>query len=84
MTTSKAIEVLTNYKRFVTENSEIDKAIDMAIYSLNSRIIKAEYVFNGWKDICNNCGWHRPLGVSNFCPNCGADMREFNKGVSNE
>ena len=74
MTVDKAIEILTNHKRFLKEDSEEDKAIDMAVYALNSRIIKAEYVYDGWKDVCSNCGWHRPLGVSSYCPNCGAKM----------
>ena len=38
---------------------------------------------NGWKDIyCSECGYTKNVDIHvrlgwNFCPNCGADMREY-------
>jgi len=26
--------------------------------------------------VCSNCGFKQKAGELNFCPNCGADMRE--------
>jgi len=32
---------------------------------------------NCWHEYeCSECGFHKKRGKSNFCPNCGADMRE--------
>lgn len=31
---------------------------------------------NCWHEYeCSECGFHKKGGKSNFCPNCGADMR---------
>lgn len=27
-------------------------------------------------DECSQCGYFKSMGQANFCPNCGADMRE--------
>lgn len=29
--------------------------------------------------VCSECGCNSVLGIENFCPNCGADMRIYNE-----
>lgn len=39
-------------------------------------VVRGTWVKNGWSIRCSVCGYDMPFAVRNFCPNCGADMRE--------
>lgn len=52
--------------------------LNMAIKALQQERPKGEWIndirYPGWT--CTNCGFHDGNKTDNFCPNCGADMRE--------
>ena len=35
-----------------------------------------KWLKSAWSIRCSECGYDMPFAVRNFCPNCGADMRE--------
>ena len=39
-------------------------------------VVRGVWVKNGWSIRCSICGYDMPFATRNFCPNCGADMRE--------
>lgn len=39
-------------------------------------VVRGEWVKNGWSIRCSICRYDMPFSTRNFCPNCGADMRE--------
>ena len=39
-------------------------------------VVRGKWIRNGWSLRCAECGYDMPFSVRNFCPNCGADMRE--------
>lgn len=39
-------------------------------------VVRGKWIRNGWSLRCSECGYDMPFSVRNFCPNCGADMRE--------
>lgn len=39
-------------------------------------VVRGTWVKNGWSIRCSICGYDMPFATRNFCPNCGADMRE--------
>ena len=41
---------------------------------------RGKWIRNGWAIMCSECGYDMPYTVRNFCPNCGADMREVTNG----
>ena len=41
-------------------------------------VARGVWVKNGWSIRCSICGYDMPFATRNFCPNCGADMREAN------
>ena len=43
-------------------------------------VVRGKWIRNGWSFRCPECGHDILFSVRNFCPNCGADMRE--EGVS--
>lgn len=49
-------------------------------YRKKQNILKGKWQVTSIKDetwgICSNCGFKQKAGELNFCPNCGADMRE--------
>lgn len=85
MTRDEAIKILSNRDSFGIPKgytSGYAEAIDMAIKSLKSwdeGAVHGKWIDKGHGNIyaCSKCGemW---LGVGgyNYCPNCGADMRE--------
>ena len=83
------LDVIWNRYRAEYEiEKETMEAYHMAIEALNRQ--KGEWIKKGragddgywiWVE-CSKCGakpllniWHRQEELSNFCPNCGADMR---------
>ena len=87
MTNEKAIEVLTNHRRFIFEDSEEDIAIVMAISALEKQTNTAEWinVEFGMQE-CSNCEYVKndidnegePIPY-NYCPNCGSRMKGENQ-----
>ena len=81
MTREEAIDILRSYLMFDKSNMQIDIALNMAIEALSERP-KGE-----WEEYtdcegktrtitCSECGWEEHSWLdTNFCPNCGADMR---------
>ena len=76
-----AIEKLTELKKYQFPSDVF--AFDEAIEALEQQLKKTkgkwiesdkedEFGFTWFK--CSECGWEDTL-KSNFCPNCGADMR---------
>jgi hypothetical protein len=46
------------------------------LLSLDVRpVVRGKWIRNGWYSRCSECGHDMLFSVSNFCPNCGADMR---------
>ena len=49
-------------------------------YWEKQNILKGKWQITSIKDetwgVCSNCGFKQKAGELNFCPNCGADMRE--------
>ena len=39
-------------------------------------VVRGKWIINGWSIRCSECRYDMPFSVRNFCPNCGADMRE--------
>ena len=39
-------------------------------------VVRGTWEKNGWSIRCSVCGYDMPFATRNFCPNCGADMRE--------
>ena len=55
------------------------KTVLKRIPSANVRpVVRGVWVKNGWSIRCSICGYDMPFATRNFCPNCGADMREAN------
>lgn len=81
MTRDEAIKVLSNISTVGRLNGKhlIIKALQMAIEALerqHGEWIESDF---GWRcSICGNTSvmWQRTY---NFCPNCGADMRDDNE-----
>ena len=64
----------------VVGQSDFSQAVKECIAEVFARFEKAnaEWKINpdGWYPYCSNCGAEPKNGVmSNFCPECGADMR---------
>lgn len=85
MTKEEAIKILSNRDSFGIPKgytSGYAEAIDMAIKSLKSwdeGVIHGKWIDKGHDNIyeCSKCGdmW-MGVGGYNYCPSCGADMRE--------
>jgi hypothetical protein len=39
-------------------------------------VVRGKWINNGWYFRCPECGHDVLFSIRNFCPNCGADMRE--------
>ena len=39
-------------------------------------VVRGKWIINGWSIRCSECRYDMLFSVRNFCPNCGADMRE--------
>ena len=87
MTNKEAIELLKKATMFEPklENRDYPEAFDLAIKALEERP-QGEWIVDEDDDIlkplkCSNCGEVAECldggsqFLSNFCPNCGADMR---------
>ena len=87
MTTKEAIQLLKSATMFepTLENRDYPEAFDLAIKALEERP-QGEWIVDEDNGIlrfmkCSNCGkvaeWldGGSQFLSNFCPNCGADMR---------
>lgn len=82
MTNEDAIEIVKTFRQAmdtpITEYREILLgALDMAIDALKEQRPQGEWVtddatYSTWR--CNKC-LHVQTICSNYCPNCGADMR---------
>ena len=84
MTREEAIEIIMYASAFNSENSPLTKALDMAIEALRQDERpkgRCEYCQDGKTFVgqsiifCNDNKFHK----INFCPNCGADMRDGEK-----
>jgi len=88
MTNSEAIAVLMEQKRYVHENSVPDQALDIGIKALKNERKKGKWIkhepFDKGHKNCNVCIECSVCGIwfgydcyarTNYCPNCGADMR---------
>lgn len=56
-----------------------DNVVDMltSIPAADVRpVVRGKWFQNGYSIRCSECGYDMPFAVRNFCPNCGADMRE--------
>jgi rubrerythrin len=83
MTNSEAIEILqANYPDACFE--QLRDAVDIAIYALSAQPTIEPRKKGEWKEhkdytglayLCSECGYFTTMRT-NFCPNCGADMRE--------
>lgn len=81
MTNKEAIFKLIKYRRRLEEDSTIDaEPFDMAIDALEGKHGKwvLEHLSQLWE--CTNCH-EREIRTTDFCPNCGADMRGENNGM---
>ena len=76
-----AVERLNAIKQLIgyDKDSEIVKAtqksLNMAIKALEQESRKGHWIFDGDCLICSKCKKAYSFSGSNFCPNCGADMR---------
>lgn len=92
MTNEEAIKILSN-ATFSDEwqgNEELTTAYLMAIEALKDERPHGKWIIDGHHircDRCNEyiCNTDREGNKipDNFCPNCGADMREADKEVTN-
>ena len=61
---------------------EFERLVDIEVIEPKRGEWKWRLADNGWKDIyCSECGYTKNVDIHvhldwNFCPNCGADMRE--------
>lgn len=85
-----AIKTLKELRR-ETNDPWYEEAYNMAIKALEATPPQGKWIDKGWKGDwqfetdgrgncwheyeCSECGFHSKGGKSNFCPNCGADMR---------
>lgn len=82
MTNKEAIKILKNsgiiYSKGNYTPDDLELAIDLAIKALENEPKKGKWI-DGFCNICDcackSDGWGREI-ETNFCPNCGADMRE--------
>ena len=67
----------TDWERCValTQLKEIGKGLGERMDDVRP-VVRGVWVKNGWSIRCSVCGYDMPFAVRNFCPNCGADMRE--------
>lgn len=91
MTNEEAIEILQRYSSIPNEGEDFEhiiEAYDMAIETLKNERPQGE-----WMKIeapsytiirCTCCGYKdNAIYIPNYCPNCGADMREAdNENIS--
>lgn len=90
MTNKEAIRRILDHKRVHSLNEPravlINEALDLAIKALEERP-QGEWKETGYETgalgityrqtQCSNCGWEHALPMWwNFCPNCGAEMRD--------
>lgn len=92
MTNKEAAEILKLYKQRLDESCSnlLDKdkeAFDLAIKTLENDRPTGEWIIDGHHIRCNRCNKYicntdREGDVipDNFCPNCGAKMKEANNG----
>ena len=84
MKRSEAIQILDNERKaYIIKGCKLDKAIDVAIEALSERT--GEWILvcdsEGEGDnlyCCSECGCEygcQEYDKPNFCPDCGADMR---------
>jgi len=77
MTNKEAISNLNHIYGFVSP--DIQRSLDLAIKALEERQ-QGEWIDQDFDDLkisdyrCNQCG-HYQDDITNFCPECGADMR---------
>ena len=88
MTREEAIKIIKDYKvngcgYCHQGGDEVEEAFKMVIKALEQEPIKGEWIRvtdkSGklvWE--CTNCKWQQRV-TTNFCPNCGADMRGGNE-----
>ena len=70
-----------NAKNPLTSIDELINRINLYSEDIHS-VARGEWKINpdGWYPYCSNCGTEPKNGVmSNFCPECGADMRKENE-----
>ena len=83
MTREEAIEILQGaIKKPNTKDGYLGQAIDMAIKALEQEPKTGHWIKHGIDEsyailvyTCSECDYLIGVVVSNFCPNCGADMR---------
>ena len=70
----KLLAIYPKRKKQKESVNEIETAIGMAIEALKTDRPHGEWLYR-WNDVeCSRCGEFEK-GKTNFCPNCGADMR---------
>lgn len=89
MKSEESIEILEAVK-FILDNKDysdrVEEAINMAIETLKEQRPHGEWVEKCWNDPrfvdyeCSVCKRSIMNGRPNFCPNCGADMRQKEGG----
>lgn len=81
MTNQEAIDLLDNLLEMIDDNqgNDYDEAIHRAIEALSAerkgKWIVCDAKSSIWWEECSICGSAGSI-VYNFCPHCGADMRE--------
>lgn len=82
MNTEKAIEILESVSWSGYEDKEIAEAVQMGADALKEQRPHGEWIEKCWNDPryvdyeCSVCKRSIMNGTPDFCPNCGADMRE--------
>ena len=80
MTNEDAIEIIETF-RLIFDSPEVENkevllgAIDKAIEALKNQRPHGKWWLDSVGFYCSECKIH-PDYSSNYCPNCGADMRE--------
>lgn len=73
MTKDQAIDEIKRYIYECDDNALSVEAGEMAISALKERP-KGEWIFIDGQHVCSKCNLYNGV-ESDFCPNCGADMR---------
>ena len=72
--------IRTDLRGTFTDSMSLAIAMAENIPSAKQNILKGKWQVTSIKGetwgICSNCNFKQKAGELNFCPNCGADMRE--------